>query len=132
MREEHQESWSTDRSQRTLQEISKNNGKDNTEGISILLSNMFLSPYKLIGEVRGPGLFIGIELVKDKKTKEPAYKESADVFSKALNKGVLFGLSAKAGLGNLLKIKPPLVITDEEADQAVDVFEAALSEVEKS
>ncbi len=88
--------------------------------------------HKLIGEVRGPGLFIGIELVKDKKTKEPAYKESADVFSKALNKGVLFGLSAKAGLGNLLKIKPPLVITDEEADQAVDVFEAALSEVEKS
>ncbi len=88
--------------------------------------------HKLIGEVRGPGLFIGIELVKDKKTKEPAYKESADVFSKALNKGVLFGLSAKAGWGNLLKIKPPLVITDEEADQAVDVLEAVLSEVEKS
>ena len=88
--------------------------------------------HRLIGEVRGPGLFIGIELVENKETKKPAFKEAADIFSKALNKGVLFGLSAKAGVGNVLKIKPPLIISDEEADEALNVLESVITEVEKS
>jgi 4-aminobutyrate aminotransferase-like enzyme len=88
--------------------------------------------HKLVGEVRGPGLFIGVELVKDKKTKDPAFDEAVQVFSKCLEKGVFFGLSAKAGYGNVIKIKPPLSITDAQADKAVDVLDEVLTEVERS
>jgi|YelNatPaOPRAMG01_1025707.scaffolds.fasta_scaffold08754_1 4-aminobutyrate aminotransferase-like enzyme len=86
---------------------------------------------KLIGDVRGPGLFIGVELVKDKKTKEPATDEAVQVFMKCLEKGVLFGLSNKAGIGNVIKIKPPLVVTSEQCDKAMDILEEALKEVER-
>jgi 4-aminobutyrate aminotransferase-like enzyme len=85
----------------------------------------------LIGEVRGPGLFIGVELVKDKKTKQPATDEALNVFVKCLGKGVLFGLNAKGGIGNIIKMKPPLIVSKEEADKALDVFEASLNEIEK-
>jgi 4-aminobutyrate aminotransferase-like enzyme len=87
--------------------------------------------HRLIGEVRGPGLFIGIELVKDKKTKAPATDEAVQVFSNCLGNGVLFGLNAKAGVGNIIKMKPPLAITKQEADKALDIFENALKTVEK-
>lgn len=87
--------------------------------------------HPLIGEVRGPGLFIGVELVKDRETKEPAADEALQVFNKSLDRGVLFGVSVVAGVGNVIKIKPPLSITDEHADKALDVLDAALTEVEK-
>lgn len=67
--------------------------------------------YELIGEVRGPGLFIGVEIIKDKKTKEPAPQEANQIILKSLEKGALFGLSNVAGVGNVIKIKPPLIIT---------------------
>ena len=76
-------------------------------------------------------LFIGVELVKDKKTKEPATDEAIQVFMKCLDKGVLFGLSNKAGIGNVIKIKPPLVVTSEQCDKAMDILEEVLKEVER-
>jgi len=89
------------------------------------------SKHPSIGEVRGPGLFIGVELVKDKKTKVPATDEAVQVFSNCLGNGVLFGLNAKAGVGNIIKMKPPLTTTKEEADKALDIFENALKTIEK-
>ena len=86
---------------------------------------------KLIGDVRGPGLFIGVELVKDRETKKPAPEETLKVFSKCLEKGVFFGISAVAGVGNVIKIKPPLVITEEQMNKALDVLDESLAEVEK-
>ncbi|MEM4246342.1 MAG: aspartate aminotransferase family protein [Candidatus Bathyarchaeia archaeon] len=85
--------------------------------------------HRIIGEVRGPGLFIGVEFVKDTKTKEPATDEALNFFAKCLNKGVLFGLNAKAGVGNIIKIKPPLSVTKEEVDKALDIFEDTLKEI---
>ena len=60
----------------------------------------------LIGEVRGMGLMLGVELVKDRATKEPATSEAADVLERCKERGLLLG---KGGLaGNVLRIKPPM------------------------
>jgi len=94
--------------------------------------NQMKEKYELIGDVRGCGLMIGVELVKDRKTKEPARKEAQDFVNEALKRGVLFGTSRYAGLGNVVKIKPPAVITDEQAGRALEVFEEVLKVISKS
>jgi len=79
--------------------------------------------YELIGDVRGPGLMLGIELVYNKVTKEPARQESYQFEKEGIKRGVLFGNAKYAGMGNVVKIKPPLVITDAQAEKVMDVFE---------
>jgi len=94
--------------------------------------NQMKEKYELIGDVRGCGLMIGIELVKNRRTKEPARKEAQDFVNEALKRGVLFGTSQYAGLGNVVKIKPPVVITDEQVNRALEVFEEVLKIVSNS
>jgi len=79
--------------------------------------------YEIIGDIRGPGLMIGIELVKNRKTKEPANDITHQIVKEAIEDGVIFGESKFVGLGNVLKIKPPLVITESQADRVLEVFE---------
>ena len=79
--------------------------------------------YEIIGDVRGPGLMIGVELVKDRATKEKACEETTRFIEEAFKRGVQFGHSKYGGRGNVIKIKPPLVINESEAGQAMDVFE---------
>jgi alanine-glyoxylate transaminase/(R)-3-amino-2-methylpropionate-pyruvate transaminase len=84
--------------------------------------------HRLIGEVRGMGLMLGVELVTDRSTHSPAGAQTLDVLEAAREMGVLMG---KGGLeGNVLRIKPPICITVEDADFAVDVLDRALSRVE--
>ena len=84
--------------------------------------------HRLIGEVRGMGLMLGVELVTDRSTHSPAGAQTLDVLEAAREMGVLMG---KGGLeGNVLRIKPPMCITVEDADFAVDVLDRALSQVE--
>jgi alanine-glyoxylate transaminase/(R)-3-amino-2-methylpropionate-pyruvate transaminase len=83
--------------------------------------------HALIGDVRGMGLMIGVELVKDRNTKAPAREEALQVLEAAREMGVLLG---KGGLdGNVLRIKPPMCITAEDTDFAVDVLDRALTRV---
>ena len=82
--------------------------------------------YEIIGDIRGPGLMIGIELVKDRETKEPAREEAARFIDEGIKRGVLFGESRYLDLGNCIKIKPPLVITDEEVERVLEVFEEVI------
>jgi 4-aminobutyrate aminotransferase-like enzyme len=79
--------------------------------------------YELLGDVRGPGLMIGIELVKNRETKEAARLETARFVEEGFKRGVLFGHSKYAGMGNVVKIKPPLVMTESEAERVMQVFE---------
>ncbi len=84
----------------------------------------------LMGEVRGPGLMIAIELVRDRETKEPARQEAAWVVREGMKRGVIFGESKYLGLGNVVKIKPPFVITEAQADRVLAVLDELLTELE--
>jgi alanine-glyoxylate transaminase/(R)-3-amino-2-methylpropionate-pyruvate transaminase len=83
--------------------------------------------HPLVGDVRGMGLMLGVELVTDRATRAPARAETLQVLEEARRMGVLLG---KGGLdGNVLRIKPPMCITAEDADFAVDVLDRALASV---
>ena len=88
--------------------------------------------HPLMGDVRCPGLFTAVELVKDRTTKEPAPKEAERVYDLGLKRGVMFGTSRYAGLGNVVKIKPPFTISRDDMDRVVDVFDDVLTEIEGS
>jgi len=87
--------------------------------------------YECMGDVRGPGLMIGIELVKNKETKEKNCEAEHYMVSEAMKRGLLIGGSKYAGLGNVVKIKPPAIITYEELDRVLDTFEELFAEVDK-
>lgn len=79
--------------------------------------------HDLIGDVRGLGLMLGIELVKDHAGKAPAKEECVRVFERCRELGVLIG---KGGLyGNVLRIKPPMCLTAADADFMLEVLDAA-------
>ena len=83
--------------------------------------------HPLIGEVRGLGLMLGVELVRHRQTKEPANTEAADVMDKLKHRGVLIG---KGGLfGNTLRIKPPMCLNKDDADFLVDCLDEILAEI---
>ena len=83
--------------------------------------------HSLIGDVRGLGLMLGVELVKDRVTKEPAKEECAAVFERCKELGLLIG---KGGLsGNVLRIKPPMCITEADADFMLEVIDEAMGSV---
>jgi alanine-glyoxylate transaminase/(R)-3-amino-2-methylpropionate-pyruvate transaminase len=81
--------------------------------------------HPLVGEARGLGLMLGLELVSDRTTRAPATRQTLAVLEAAREMGVLVG---KGGLdGNVLRIKPPLCITAEDADFALDVLDRAIA-----
>jgi alanine-glyoxylate transaminase/(R)-3-amino-2-methylpropionate-pyruvate transaminase len=83
--------------------------------------------HALIGDVRGRGLMIGVELVKDRQTKEPAKAECARVLELAREMGLLIG---KGGLwGQTIRIKPPLCLTLADADFLLEVLDAAFAKM---
>jgi 4-aminobutyrate aminotransferase len=83
--------------------------------------------HPLIGDVRGRGLMIGVELVRDRQTKERATDERDRVVAGAFNRGLLILGAGK----NSVRFSPPLVLTRAEADTAVRIFDEALAEVER-
>lgn len=81
--------------------------------------------YGLIGDVRGRGLSIGVDLVTDRNTRERAYKETAKVCYRAWEKGLLLSFFSNS----VLRIQPPLVITDAELERALGIIDEALADV---
>ncbi|MBU7031845.1 MAG: aminotransferase class III-fold pyridoxal phosphate-dependent enzyme, partial [Theionarchaea archaeon] len=78
--------------------------------------------HEIIGDVRGKGLMVAAELVKNRKTKEHAKKEIDKILLKAWHEGVLLLPCGKSAI----RFIPPLVVTEEQAAFAMDVFEKAL------
>ncbi|UCE50117.1 MAG: aspartate aminotransferase family protein [Phycisphaerales bacterium] len=82
--------------------------------------------HKIVGAVRGLGLLLGMELVQDRKTKEPAVDEAEKVMYGALAKGLNF----KVTMGNIITLTPPLAITEAEMDKALDILDECLGDIE--
>lgn len=83
--------------------------------------------HEIIGQVRGLGLMLGVELVRDRLSKQPACSEATKVMELAKDRGLIIG---KGGLyGNTLRIKPPMCISKDDADFLVGVLDRALEEV---
>jgi len=82
--------------------------------------------HKIIGEVRGKGCLLGMELVKDINTKEPFPEAGAKVYQKAFEKGVAW-IPAKHNL----RMSPPLIMEEDVAAKALNIIDEAITEVEK-
>ncbi|MCH2135601.1 MAG: aminotransferase class III-fold pyridoxal phosphate-dependent enzyme [Phycisphaerales bacterium] len=87
--------------------------------------NSLKERHALIGDVRGSGLFLGAELVRDHQTLEPAVEEAAAIVQAMRQHGVL--LSTDGPLNNVIKIKPPLVLTRADIDMTLDLLDDVLS-----
>ena len=83
------------------------------------------SHYPVIGDIRGSGLFIGVELIKDKTTLEPATKEAETFVNTLRDNGVLIGRDGVHG--NVLKIRPPMVIDTHHVQIFLNAFEKSLN-----
>lgn len=82
--------------------------------------------HELIGDVRGKGLALALDLVKDRKTKKPAVKERNKLVETALNRGVIVFRGGQSAI----RIAPSFIISQRELDLGLDIFERALEEVE--
>jgi len=84
--------------------------------------------HEIVGEVRGKGLLLAMELVRDRKTKEPASDEAARLRRVAAKRGLIV-ISGLGWLGNVVKMHPSAVMTEQQVDQALDILDKSLQEV---
>jgi 4-aminobutyrate aminotransferase len=85
--------------------------------------------FDIVGEVRGKGLMVGVELVKDGESKDPNPEAAGRVMEISKERGLLVG---KGGLyGNVLRVSPPLSITEDDAGRAVETLEVAFAEAQR-
>src|SRR5207245_5108698 len=91
--------------------------------------NELKEKHKLIGDVRGKGLMLGIELVKDRQSKEPAKEECAQVMETCKEMGLLLG---KGGLwGQTIRFSPPMCVNEQDDDFLLEVLDRALASLRK-
>jgi 4-aminobutyrate aminotransferase len=96
-------------------------------GLMLERLNGWKTTHPLVGDVRGRGLMIGIELVKDKATREPATALRNRVETLAFERGLMV-----LGCGETtLRLSPPLIVNEHEATVALDILEEVLTQVEK-
>ncbi len=114
----------------TLDTIERDGLVDNAREIGEYLLDGFTSlmaRHQLIGDVRGKGMILGVELVRDRATKEPAATEAAKVVYRCKELGLV--LFYGGIYSNVLEITPPLTMTREEAQRGLDIIDEALSDV---
>jgi 4-aminobutyrate aminotransferase len=102
--------------------------EDNALRMGILMKSRLLEmqeKFPCVGDVRGMGLVMGVELVKDKKTKEPAPDLTRRLIDLAAENGLLVG--SVGVFGNVIRVAPPLVISEAEANESLDIFGKVLS-----
>ena len=83
--------------------------------------------YEMIGDVRGKGLMIGVDLVKDRQTKERARDEAAKIGVCCYEKGLILSFFSNS----VLRIAPPLVVSDSQVEQALTTIEESIREVQE-
>ena len=103
---------------------------DKTGGLIMSGIKQLAARYPLIGDVRGSGLFIGVELVKDQETMEPAGNETREILNTLRNNGVLVGEDSLHG--NVLKIRPPMVFNESHVTILLKELENALQQTQNN
>lgn len=114
----------------TLDYIERHNLTQNAREIGAYLLDGFNNlarKHPLIGDVRGKGMILGVELVRDRKTKEPAATEAAKVVYRCKELGLI--LFYGGIYSNVLEITPPLIMTREQADQGLAIIDQALGDI---
>ncbi|MCH7527664.1 MAG: aspartate aminotransferase family protein [Planctomycetes bacterium] len=115
----------------TLEIIDEENLQENSRRVGGHLKDRLLElkeTHPIVGDVRGKGLMLGIELVDDRKTKTPATEATKDVLELARDRGLLLG---KGGYyGNVLRITPPMCITTDDADFIADCLDEVFAIVQ--
>ena len=81
--------------------------------------------HQLIGDVRGRGLMIGVEFVKNRETKEYAAAEATRFLEEMRKRNVLVGKGGR--FGNIIRIQPPLIFSDEDSREFLKAFDASLA-----
>ena len=89
--------------------------------------NEWKEKYPVIGDVRGLGGMIGLEFVKDQKSKEPYPEFSAAVISGCAKKGLM--IEGAGTYGNVIRFLAPLVMTDEQLEAGLDIYESVIKEL---
>ena len=115
-----------------LEVIERYNMVRNADSVGTYLKSRLLSisnRHPVIGDVRGLGLMLGVELVKNRKTKEVAPKETLRLMELCKDRGLLIGKGGMAG--NVVRIKPPMCVTRRDADFIVGVLDESLGVMEK-
>jgi 4-aminobutyrate aminotransferase-like enzyme len=105
--------------QEGLQQLALEMGKRLLDGLRELQNS-----HELIGDVRGLGLFVGVELVRDRKELKPASREASRVIDEMRTRGFL--LSTDGPLHNVLKIKPPMVLLERDVDETLGALDEVL------
>jgi 4-aminobutyrate aminotransferase len=111
----------------TIDYIENENLLENAENIGRYAINRMhelMQQHEIIGAVRGLGLILGMELVKNRKTKEPASEEAEQVMYSSLSKGLNF----KVTMGSIITLTPPLTITKQQMDKALNIIDVCLKE----
>ncbi|MEM8875044.1 MAG: aspartate aminotransferase family protein [Planctomycetota bacterium] len=115
----------------TMEVIDAEGIQANAKHVGGLLKDGLLAlqdKHEIIGDVRGIGLMLGMELVRDRRTKEPAGTEAADLMEMTKARGLILG---KGGLyGNTMRIKPPMCITPDDAEFLIATVDACLTDIE--
>jgi len=115
-----------------LEIMEEENLVENSRKIGALMKKRFqemAEKSSYLGDVRGRGLVMGLEFVADKKTKEPSEEITMEFINRSVSKGVMLG---RVGIyGNVVRIAPPLVIKEEEANEALEIMEKVLGEMEE-
>ena len=111
-----------------IEYIEENDILTNSERMGSILKEKLLQlkeKYSIIGDVRGRGLYWGLELVKDKKTKEPAWKEAERMTQLCKDEGLIIGQSGS--WFHVLRLGPPLNITEDRIEEGIEMLDLAFS-----
>jgi 4-aminobutyrate aminotransferase-like enzyme len=113
-----------------LIELLENGVLENTRGVGEYLHvglKILQSEFPEMGDIRVAGLHIGVEFVRDPESREPLHAEGKAIRDEGIRVGVIFGLAGPRT--NVLKIKPPLIITENECDEVLDKLRIAMTRV---
>ncbi|PTM43615.1 aspartate aminotransferase family protein [Bosea sp. 124] len=85
--------------------------------------------FECVGDVRGRGLLLGLEIVADRQTKAPGFELGADVMAEAMRRGLSMNIVKLPGMGGVFRIAPPLTVSDAEIDQGLEIMSDAIAAV---